>query len=178
MSAVIASARERIRLTFFAFLLTFIIARILVFLIMARRLPDLYLHMGGTHVHHLNYGIFALVAVGAYLLFAPVAERGRLFASVLYGIGLGLTFDEFGMWLHLGGGYWQRASFDAVIVLTALLGLLAFAPAPGNWRGRHVVMAAITAGAATMFYFMLIESFHFAARMERRMSPLEQTGPS
>jgi len=33
---------------------------------------------------------------------------------LLYGLAMGLTFDEFGMWLNLGGSYWQRASFDAV----------------------------------------------------------------
>ena len=43
------------------------------------------------------------------------------------GVAMGLTFDEFGMWLHLGGSYWQRASVDAVIVVTALFGLVAFA---------------------------------------------------
>ena len=37
-----------------------------------------------------------------------------------YGVAMGLTFDEFGMWLHRGGGYWQRASFDAIIVLLAV----------------------------------------------------------
>ena len=46
------------------FILTFISSRVLVFLIVARRVPDLYLHLGGTHVHHLNYGIFPPAAVG------------------------------------------------------------------------------------------------------------------
>lgn len=51
-----------------AFLFTFMAARVLVFLIVSRRIPDVYLNLGGTHVHHLNYGIFLLSAVGAYLL--------------------------------------------------------------------------------------------------------------
>ena len=29
-----------------------------------RDIPDLYFHFGGTHVHHLNYGIFILSVVG------------------------------------------------------------------------------------------------------------------
>ena len=175
---VMASYREHIRLTFAAFLLTFVIARVLVFLIMAHRLPDLYLHLGGTHVHHLNYGIFMLVAVCAYLLFAPISGRGRTWASLGYGVGLGLTFDEFGMWLHLGGGYWQRANFDAIIVMAALLGTLALAPPLRAWRGRHIATAAIAAGAAAIFYLMLLQSFHFAVRMEERLAPLERQGPT
>jgi hypothetical protein len=45
-------------------------ARVVVFLIMSRRIPDLYLHLGGNHVHHLNYGIFLLSGIDAYLLFS------------------------------------------------------------------------------------------------------------
>ena len=50
-----------------AFVLTFLLARILVLLIMTGRLPDLFVHVGQTHVRHLNYGIFLLVALGAWL---------------------------------------------------------------------------------------------------------------
>src|SRR6266852_526207 len=116
------------RLTFVAFLLTFIASRTLVILIMARKMPDLFLHLGGTHVHHLNYGIFLLSAVAGVLLFAPLNQTERSFCALIYGVSMALTFDEFGMWLHLGGSYWQRASYDVVILLAALLGLVAFAP--------------------------------------------------
>src|SRR5437762_11013494 len=61
--------RHLARLAFLAFLLTFVASRTLVILIMTRRMPDLFVHVGGTHVHHLNYGIFLLCGVGAYLLF-------------------------------------------------------------------------------------------------------------
>ena len=171
-----SAARHRARLALLTFLLTFIAARLVTFLIMAHRIPDLYLHLGGTHVHHLNYGIVLLAAVGAYLLFAP-GKRGRTIASLGYGIGLALTFDEFGMWLHLGGGYWQRASFDAIIVLAALLGLVAFAPPLRTWRPRHVTTAFVAVGAALLFYLMLAESFRFAARVQPRLERLEQQAP-
>src|SRR5690242_5710951 len=128
--------RRLARLVLFVFLLTFVLARVVVFGIMARWIPDLYLHLGQTHVHHLNYGIFLLCGVGAWLLFRPPSGRGRRIAAVLYGVGLGLTFDEFGMWLHLGGPYWQRASYDAVVTVAGLLGLIAFAPAVRHFQAR------------------------------------------
>ena len=56
------------RIILVAFVMTFMAARVLVFLIVSRRIPDLFLHVGGTHIHHLNYGIFLLSGVGAYLL--------------------------------------------------------------------------------------------------------------
>ena len=97
--------------------------------------------MYGTHVHHLNYGIFLLAGVGAYLLFDPRPAAPAAGAAVTYGIGLGLTFDEFGLWLHLGGDYWQRASYDAVIVLATVLALASFAPPVQQWLPRKRVQA-------------------------------------
>ena len=49
-----------------SFVITFLLARLFVLLIMTHRIRSLYLHVGGTHVHHLNYGIFILSAVGAF----------------------------------------------------------------------------------------------------------------
>jgi hypothetical protein len=123
-----AHVRPLARVVFTVFLFTFIASRLLVILIMGRWIPDLFLHMGQTHVHHLNYGIFLLCAVAGLLLLFQVTDRQRYWCAVAYGFSLALTFDEFGMWLHLGGGYWQRASFDAVIVVASLLGMIAFAP--------------------------------------------------
>ena len=119
--------RRLARIVFTTFLLTFIVSRLLVILIMGRIVPDLFFHAGATHVHHLNYGIFLLSTVAGLLLFINVSPRERCWCAVAYGFSLALTFDEFGMWLHLGGSYWQRASFDAVIVVLSLFGVIAFA---------------------------------------------------
>ena len=120
-----------------SFVLTFIASRTMVFLVMSQRLPNMYFFLRGTHVHHLNYGIFLLAAVAAYLLFARPAGPTARIAALAYGIAMGLTFDEFGMWLHLGGSYWQRASVDAVIVVSALFGLVAFARTLKKFESRH-----------------------------------------
>src|SRR5438046_5082236 len=85
--------RHLARLTFVAFLFTFIASRTLVILIMTRRMPDLFLHLGGTHVHHLNYGIFLLSTVAGLLLFARLDDKPRSACALLYGIGLAVTFD-------------------------------------------------------------------------------------
>src|ERR1700745_2383238 len=132
--------RHLARLTFVAFLFTFIASRVLVILIMERRMPDLFLHLGGTHVHHLNYGIFTLAAVAGVLLFAPLNQTQRSVCALVYGFSMALTFDEFGMWLHLGGRHWQRASFGAVIVLLGLFGVLAFLPRWQRVRAHHFVV--------------------------------------
>ena len=108
---------------------------------------------------------------------SPASERAKATVSIGYAIGPALTFDEFGMWLHLGGGYWQRASFDAIIVLATLLGLLAFVPPPRSWRPRNIATALVTVAVVSVFYFMLSESFRFAADVAPRMEKLEQHAP-
>src|SRR6476469_3556932 len=120
--------RHLARLAFIAFLLTFVISRVCVILIMTRRMPNLFFHAGGTHVHHLNYGISLLSLTAAVLLFTSFPRERRGVWALIYGLGMGLTCDEFWMSLKLGGSYWQRASFDAVIVVRTAFGLIAYAP--------------------------------------------------
>lgn len=171
--------RRLARITFTTFLLTFIAARVLVILIMLRRMPDLFLHLGGTHVHHLNYGIFLLSAVGGLLVFLPQpSSRQRQWCAFLYGFGMALTFDEFGMWLHLGGSYWQRGSFDAVIVLLSLFGVIAFAPRLERMRTYHWATAVAMLAVVAAFYLMLFRSMrYFGNRMGPRLLDMEETGP-
>jgi len=159
------------------FILTFVSSRVLVFLIVARRIPDLYLHLGGTHVHHLNYGIFLLAAVGAYLLFARPNARLLRGVAAVYGVGLALTFDEFGLWFHLGGSYWQRASFDAVVVVAGLLGLVAVAPAWHHFRPHHWATAALLVVAVSIFGVALVDSFDYADQLLLRIQIIEQSQP-
>ena len=125
------------RMSLFGFILTFIIARGFVLLIMSHEIPNFYFFLKGTHVHHLNYGIFLLAAVGGYGVFRRPGGRAAEITALLYGIAMALTFDEFGMWLHLGGSYWQRASVDAVIIVAALLGLCAYARSIERFERKH-----------------------------------------
>jgi hypothetical protein len=167
------------RLVLLTFIVTFIASRVLVILIMSRTIPDLFLHMGGTHVHHLNYGIFLLSGVGAYLIFAQPQGNKLDVAAIVYGVGLALTFDEFGMWAHLGGSYWQRASYDAVVTVAAVLGLIAYAPSweRSNWKHRltGLLLLALLIG----FGLLLAYSVHRYGQDHgwRSMADLEASGP-
>lgn len=101
-------------LILFAFLLAFIVARIYA-LIAA---PILIFR--DTHIHHLNYGIL-LLSISGLLGFYFSNSKWRNKIIILYGIGLGLTFDEFGMWLHLEDHYWVRTSYDSIVIISAIL---------------------------------------------------------
>jgi hypothetical protein len=167
-----------IRTVLLAFVVTFLVARSLVLLIMMRWIPDLFLYVGGTHVHHLNYGIFLLAGVGAFLLFRRPAHRELSAAATLYGVGLALTFDEFGMWLHLGGDYWMRTSFDAMVIIGGLLGLAAAAPMLRQFRPRHWVTAAGLALGVAIFAYLLWRGYHYATTvLMPHLRHLETIGP-
>jgi hypothetical protein len=163
-----ANTRPLARLVLLSLLIAFVFSRLFSILIMLHDMPDIYLHVRGTHVHHLNYGIFLLAGVGAYLLFTPGPVAPA--AAVVYGIGLGLTFDEFGMWLHLNGDYWQRASFDAVIVLAAALGLAGFAPPVRRWRPRQFA-------TVLLFLLLLAGTIRLAAKVQPRLRQWSEVHP-
>jgi hypothetical protein len=144
------------RRALFSFILTFVLSRVFVFLIMAGEIPNFYFFLSGTHVHHLNYGIFLMSAVCGYSVFRRPTGRAAEITALLYGVAMGLTFDEFGMWLHLGGSYWQRVSVDAVIVVAALFGLVAFARSLKRFEKRHfrafIVLVFLLAGFGAVLY--------------------------
>jgi hypothetical protein len=171
----VATERAHIaRRALFGFILTFIAARTVVLLIMTKRMPNLYFFLRGTHVHHLNYGIFLLAGVGGYLLLRNpgVAQLRR--AALIYGIAMALTFDEFGMWLHLGGSYWQRASVDAIIVVAAALGMIAFATAIRSFESRHLRATIVMLLALAAFGVVLYDASVRIGQMEGpRLEALE-----
>jgi len=161
-----SASHQLARYALFAFILTFIGARTLVFLIMSQRMPNLYFFLRGTHVHHLNYGIFLLAGVGAYLLLWRPSERAARMAALLYGMAMGLTFDEFGMWLHLGGSYWQRASVDAVILVGAILALVAYARSIATFESRHLKASIAILIAVIAFGVVLYDTSLQVGRLE------------
>jgi hypothetical protein len=80
----------------------------------------------GTHIHHLVWGILLLLIFGyAGIAITPGSPWHQL-EAVFFGIGMGLTLDEFALWLNLKDVYWSekgRQSIDAVIVTVCLLTL-------------------------------------------------------
>jgi hypothetical protein len=173
-----AKINKLARIILAAFLLTFMLARVVVFLIMSRTIPDLYLHIKGTHLHHLNFGIFLLSAVGAYLIFRRPEGKKLSVSAGIYGVAMALTFDEFGMWIHLGGGYWQRASWDAIVVLSALFALFAFAPSLKKFRPHHWLTAIFLIAVLAVFLFLFVKSFKYAGnKLGPKLHQIESTAP-
>src|SRR3954468_660850 len=111
-----------------AFLVTFLFIRTSARLI---RNPNVTwwpgnVESGDLHIHHLVWGI-CLVLIAGFLGFAADLQSPWWHISAIaFGIGAGLTIDEFALWLYLRDVYWAREgrrSVDAAIIAT-IFGIL------------------------------------------------------
>jgi hypothetical protein len=108
---------------------------------------------GGVHIHHLVFGIVLMMLAGFInFVIQPYSPWFEILAGV-FGIGMGLTLDEFALWLYLDDVYWSeegRSSVDAV-VFAAIIGggvIVGFVPldASGGSIAAIIVSVAITLG--------------------------------
>jgi hypothetical protein len=115
-----------------SFLVSFAILRVITAIIHFELLPHgpfrNLITRSGLHIHHLFWGILLLMAAG----FAALATRNprwHLRIAIVFGIALGLTIDEFAMWLRLADVYWTPEgveSLKAGAVTAALLAIYGF----------------------------------------------------
>jgi hypothetical protein len=103
---------------------------------------------GGLHIHHLVFGIVLMMLAG-FLGFAT--EPGEPWVEILaglFGVGMGLTLDEFALWLYLDDVYWAeegRSSVDAVIFAAIIAGgfVVGFVPLDAG-EGESTVAIILT----------------------------------
>jgi hypothetical protein len=124
---IIDTGRQSQFLFFVAFLLTFGFIRTSAHMIRAQVSwwPG-NVQVGGTHIHHLVWGILLLLIFGWLEIALSPGSPLREIAAVMFGVGAGLTLDEFALWLNLKDVYWSkqgRASVDAVIIAAAFTGI-------------------------------------------------------
>jgi lysyl-tRNA synthetase class 2 len=92
----------------------------------------------GLHVHHLVFGIVTMMVAGTmgFVAFghSPLTEICAFF----FGIGAGLTIDEFALWVYLEDVYWAeegRSSIDATVIAASLIGLIVLGANPFEFSG-------------------------------------------
>jgi hypothetical protein len=144
-----------------AFLLTFLFIRTSARLIRSPRVPwwpGSVTTGSGLHLHHLVWGIILLLTTG-FLGFAlnPTSPWNEILAAG-FGVGAGLTLDEFALWVYLRDVYWTeegRASLDAVVIATALGGLILLGVAPFDLPNNSSSVGTL---ASTVLIVMTLSS--------------------
>jgi hypothetical protein len=149
---LVAHDRQALFLVLVSFLGSFVFIRLSARLGRSPRVPwwpGSVVTDGGVHLHHLVWGICLMLAGGAagFALFdsSPWLEV----CACLFGIGAGLTIDEFALWVYLDDVYWAkegRSSIDAAVIaaggmLLVLLGARPFEVVTGSTT--EVIASAI-----------------------------------
>jgi hypothetical protein len=192
---ILDQGREGVFLVFVGFLASFMFIRTSTRLMRSPKVPwwPGSVTTGDLHVHHLVFGI-------ALMLIAPTLAYGIgdespwwELTALAFGIGAGLTFDEFALWLHLEDVYWAeegRRSVDAVVVaavfmMIVFLGVVPFELDDSDWglfllslAGALIAIGTaavcflkrrIGHGVAGLFFYPL--SFYGAVRLAKPGSP-------
>jgi len=115
---------------FLAILVTFLVTRIVTRLIRSGsggRGGLGNVQVAGLHVHHQVFGILIIIGTGITLVSATPQGAALDAAAAVFGAGVGLTVDEFALWLHLEDVYWTnqgRKSVDAIFCVLVITGTL------------------------------------------------------
>ena len=127
---ILAEEKQGLFLVLAGFILSFAFIRMSTRLMRSPRVPwwpGSVVSESGVHLHHLVFGIVTMMISGAVgftvLGDGPWAE----ICAFAFGVGAGLTIDEFALWIYLDDVYWSeqgRVSIDATVIAAAAMGLI------------------------------------------------------
>ncbi len=149
---ILAEEKQGLFLVLAGFVLSFAFIRMSTRLMRSPRVPwwpGSVVSESGVHLHHLVFGIVTMMISGAVgftvLGDGPWAE----ICAFAFGIGAGLTIDEFALWIYLDDVYWAeegRVSIDATVIAAAAMGLilLGFTPFTFETGSFDEVLAGVS----------------------------------
>jgi hypothetical protein len=158
---IAAHDRQGIFLVLAGFVLSFGFIRMSTRLMRSPRVPwwpGSVVSDSGVHIHHLVFGIVTMMLAGT-VGFALVGESPwtEVFA---FGVGAGLTIDEFALWVYLEDVYWAeegRSSIDATVIAAAVMGLILVGASPFSFDTNSVGETIVSiVSAAVVFGFVAI----------------------
>lgn len=142
-----------------AFLCTFLFIRTSARLMRSPRVPwwpGTVTTDSGLHLHHLVWGIVLILFSGFLSFVTADASPWNEILAAAFGIGAGLTLDEFALWIYLRDVYWTeegRSSFDAVVVALVIGGLIVCGLSPFDvaHNSSSVTTLALAVGLVVLF---------------------------
>jgi len=130
---IIGKGKETFFWAFIAFTVSVGVSRLIVLDVEKGKAIFGYLYIKGYHIHHFYYGILLLILSNWMSLIRYKRLHRRIFkgvASIMFGGGLGLVADEFGLLLTmefgLKGNYWASQSYYAIAMAISIFTLFLF----------------------------------------------------
>jgi hypothetical protein len=160
---VVHEHREGLFLVLLGFILSFAFIRMSTRIMRSPRFawwPGSVVSDSGVHLHHLVFGICLMMLAGtlgfAFYELSPWFE----ISAALFGIGAGLTIDEFALWVYLDDVYWAeegRKSVDATVIAAAgmMLLLFGFEPFDVTTESTAALISSLV-GAVSVFAMVAI----------------------
>jgi hypothetical protein len=160
---IAAHDRQGIFLVLAGFVLSFGFIRMSTRLMRSPRVPwwpGSVVSDSGVHIHHLVFGIVTMMLAGT-VGFALVGESPWTeVCAFAFGVGAGLTIDEFALWVYLEDVYWDeegRSSIDATVIAAAVMGLILVGASPFSFDTNSVGETIVSiVSAAVVFGFVAI----------------------
>jgi hypothetical protein len=104
------------------------------------------------------FGIVLMMAAGAISFAGFAVSPIYEICAFAFGVGIGLTIDEFALWVHLEDVYWAeegRRSIDATVIAASALGLILIGVRPFDVTGGSAA-AVIASVALLLFHFAMV----------------------
>ncbi len=169
---LVSHGRQYLFLLFVGFIGSFGFIRLSARLMRSPRVPwwpGSVVSESGVHLHHLVWGIGAMMISGVISFALYSTGFWYDMCAVFFGIGMGLTIDEFALWIHLDDVYWSeegRSSIDASVIAIAFMGVIlvgGFSVDPHGAAGFNVVgtvLAVVATLALCTICFLKQRIFH------------------
>jgi hypothetical protein len=160
---IVGENRDGVFLVLVGFILSFGFIRMSTRIMRSPRVswwPGSVVSDSGVHIHHLVFGICLMLAAGT-TGFASHGENPWFdISGLLFGVGVGLTIDEFALWVYLEDVYWSeegRKSVDATVIAAAVMSLLLFGVQPIDFTtGSAGAVISSILGALLVFAMVAI----------------------
>jgi hypothetical protein len=155
---LVAEDKQGLFLVLVGFIVSFSFIRMSTRLMRSPRVPwwpGSVVSESGVHVHHLVFGIVAMMIAGT-VGFASLGESPYLeICALIFGVGMGLTIDEFALWVYLEDVYWAeegRTSIDATVIAASamMMLLVGFSPFEFETGSLETTLGSIFAAAVVL----------------------------
>jgi hypothetical protein len=162
---ILAEQKQGLFMVLVGFILSFGFIRMSTRLMRSPRVPwwpGSVVSESGVHLHHLVFGIVTMMVAGAVGFTAlgdsPYAE----ICAFLFGVGAGLTIDEFALWVYLEDVYWAeqgRISIDATVIAAAGMGLVLLGFTPFTFETGSLDQVIVSLVSALFLFGLVVICF-------------------